>query len=146
MIAEGFSDETLIRSASREEDKPSECQLEASMDNVLVCQLWSIKKSGNPTIEGKFCSLHTDEKQLQKCIRQYWGQMPNEVPDSFACPAEDATRNPIAPYKCRVDPSIFKRVRDSGPGLWCTTVPQPTVEAVSLIPPQELMSLTEGMM
>lgn len=113
---------------------------------ILLCQPWSVKENGRPSIEGEYCSLHENEKKRQEFIRLYWAKMPEKVPDSYACLAENPKGKAIPAYECSVDAATYDRVVKSGIGMWCTTVPQKTVDAVSIVPPRDLVSLVEGLM
>jgi len=109
-------------------------------ENVLLCKPWSVCQMHKPERGAEFCSLHVDEAALRTFTETYWKRMPQEAPEDYVYPAE------LPAYRCRVDPTTYQRVRNSGMGMWSTTIPRPTIEAVSLIPAKELTSLTEGML
>ncbi len=117
------------------------------------CLLWTYDVGNEPRKrpEGEFCSLHTNALWMDAFIAAYWAKMPDPdkgegTPDQYARVARDSAGRQVSPYKCTLDPATYERVRNSGHGLWCVTVPPNTVDAVALIPPQDLTSLTEGML
>jgi len=113
--------------------------------NTLICLLWSVRELGKPTKEGEFCSLHPTDEALVKFVDQYWQSMPTKtIPDDYACPAAQENGSAIPPYLCQVDPKTYKRIVNSGLGMWSTTVPKQSTEVVSVIPESELMSPTVG--
>lgn len=117
------------------------------------CLLWTYEVGNEPQKrpEGEFCSLHTNTLLMEAFIRDYWATMPDPergegTPEQYARVAKEASGSQVRPYKCKLDPATYERVKNSGVGLWCVTVPPDTVDAVALIPPQDLISLTEGVM
>ncbi|MDB5265174.1 MAG: hypothetical protein JWN64_745 [Parcubacteria group bacterium] len=111
----------------------------------VICQLWSIHDIDRRHSH-QFCSLHIDDLKRKDFHKRYNSSLPETAPDTYYAFARDEHSRLIPTYHCRVDATIYRRIKDSDIGLWCVTIPMDTVEAVALIPPNDFISLTEGLM
>lgn len=111
----------------------------------VICQIWSIHDIDRPRIH-QFCSLHVDDVKRKEFHQRYNGTLPKTAPDTYYAFARDEHHRLIPTYHCRVDAATYKRIKDSDIGLWCVTIPMNTTGAIALIPPSDIISLTEGIM
>ncbi len=109
----------------------------------VICQVWSIHDVDRPRSH-QFCSLHVDDLVRKEFHMRYNETLPETAPDTYYAFARDERYRLIPAYHCRVDITTYKRIMHSDIGLWCVTIPMDTVEAIALIPPNDLISLTEG--
>ena len=75
----------------------------------VFCQKWEESERGWGTRPDGY-SLHFNEGDLKKFIRDYWDGMPDEVPNEYSRP--DGT-----PYWCEIDDETFAKVKASKNGL-----------------------------
>ena len=122
-------------------------QYEACLEErgEVLCQLWATHDIDRP-VSHEFCSLHTSEQQRRDFHERYTKSLPQQAPDEYLALACDDNFKRIPAYRCRVDARTFRRIKNSGIGLWCVTTPAKTIDAIALIPPRDFISLTEGLM
>ena len=111
------------------------------MEQILLCQLWSIGKSAKPHERELLCSLHIDGKMARTFTEIYWENMPIAVPEGYYVYPIHTENGSFFSYQCRVDGATYKRVCRSRFGLWSSFIPPNTLDVVAMIPPCELTTL-----
>ena len=115
-------------------------------NNILWCQLWTVQEN-NPRTNGKLlCSLHPTREAIGRFVQQYRAAMPDSAPDCYLALMLNADFSTVEPFRVRVDPKCAHRIWNTAIGMWSTTVPTKTTEAICIIPQKDLTSLVEGMM
>lgn len=111
--------------------------------DILWCKKWVMETMHKDPIRDILCSLHPNLLSYQKFVEQYWDSMPDtdrgeSVPDSYVSPDD----TPL--FLCKVSPALYQRIVNTEIGMWSTTIPRSTIDAISIIPEKELTSLIEG--
>lgn len=80
------------------------------LENVVYVS-WEESERGWGTRPDGF-SLHLTRNDFKEFERDYWGRMPNEVPDEYSRPAGD-------PTDVKVDMGLYKQIAKSKNGIRC---------------------------
>jgi hypothetical protein len=75
----------------------------------VLCQKWLESERGWGTRPDGY-SLHVNEEDCKTFVKEYWDNMPDEVPEEYSKP--DGT-----PYWCEVDEKTYEMVKKSKNGI-----------------------------
>ncbi|MBI2047775.1 MAG: hypothetical protein HYT27_01415 [Parcubacteria group bacterium] len=76
---------------------------------ICICQKWEESERGWGTRPDGY-SLHLTDEDREQYIKDYWKQMPNEVPDEYSRP--DGT-----PYSCLINTKTYRQIKKSKNGI-----------------------------
>jgi len=136
--------ESLMRKETGLDRKEKDKQEES----ILVCQRWEVMDRFRQVELNALCSLHLSVEGKERFEKLYWGNMPEERPDSYYSP-QRKSQNPDdrykreEPFECCVDPETFKRVRNSSCGVWVWANPH-TGTVINILDQEQIISMDEA--